>query len=243
MSRVIHPPSGTFLRPSFPHLRPGPKMAPPMWVPIWVSGYSPAPWGTVMQPTCHMFLLHVVEHFYAHYFPTRGLGPRWHQPRGFRDGSPAIGPPPGDSDASNMSHVPHPPSATFLHPCFPHLRPGPKMVSPRTVPRWVSGYSPSPGGQLCNQHVMCSLSTNGTLLRPCLPHLRPGPKMARPQEGAEMGLGQKALPLGDSDATNMSHVPHPPSGTFLHPCFPHLRPRAIGFASRGTLVLNVDLGL
>ena len=22
-----------------------------------------APWGTVMKPTCHMFLIHLVEHF------------------------------------------------------------------------------------------------------------------------------------------------------------------------------------
>ena len=40
-----------------------------------------------------------------------------------------------------------------------------------------------------------------------------------------MGLGLEARPLGDSDETNMSHVPHPPSGTFLRPWFDHLRPR------------------
>ena len=28
-------------------------------------GYRPAPWGTVMKPTCHMFLIHLVEHFCA----------------------------------------------------------------------------------------------------------------------------------------------------------------------------------
>ena len=31
--------------------------------------------------------------------------------------------------------------------------------------------------------------------------------------------------MGDSDETNMSHVPHPLSGIFLSPWFDHLRPR------------------
>ena len=31
--------------------------------------------------------------------------------------------------------------------------------------------------------------------------------------------------MGDSDETNMSHIPHPSSGTFLRPWFAHLRPR------------------
>ena len=35
-----------------------------------------------------------------------------------------------------------------------------------------------------------------------------------------MGLMLLARPQGDSDATNMSHVPHPPSGRFLRPWFP-----------------------
>ena len=65
MSHVPHPPSGTFLNPWFDHLRPRPKMAPPRGVLRWVSGYRPAPWGTVMKPTCHMFLIHLVEHFCA----------------------------------------------------------------------------------------------------------------------------------------------------------------------------------
>ena len=125
MSHVPHPPSGTFLRHWFPHLRPRPKMAPPLG-------------------EC-------------------------------RDGSQTIGPPLGDSDETNMSHVPHPPGGTFLRPWFDHLSP------------W--------------------------------------PKMAPPVGGAEMGLGLYARPLGDSDESNMSHVPHPPSGTFLSPWFDHLRPR------------------
>ena len=78
MSHVSHPPSGTFLHPWFDHLRPRPKMVPP-------------------------------------------LG-------GCRDESRAIGLPPGGSDETNMSHVPHPPSGTFLHPWFDHLRPRPKMA-------------------------------------------------------------------------------------------------------------------
>ena len=80
----------------------------------------------------------------------------------------------GDNNATNMSHVPHPPSGRFLCPWFPHL---------------------------------------GS-----------GPKMAPPKAGAEMGLGLYDLPLGDSDAINMSHVPHPPSERFLRPWFPHLGP-------------------
>ena len=40
-----------------------------------------------------------------------------------------------------------------------------------------------------------------------------------------MGLGLLARPRGDSDETNMSHVPHPLSGTFVRPWFDHLRPR------------------
>ena len=64
MSHVPYPPSETFLHPWFDHLRPRPKMEPPLGgVPRWVSGYRPAPWGTVMKPTCHMFLIHLVEHF------------------------------------------------------------------------------------------------------------------------------------------------------------------------------------
>ena len=37
-----------------------------------------------------------------------------------------------------------------------------------------------------------------------------------------MDLRLEARPLGDNNATNMSHVPHPPSGRFLRPWFPHL---------------------
>ena len=43
----------------------GPRWQPPRGVPRWVSGYRPVPWGTVMKPTCHMFLIHLVEHFCA----------------------------------------------------------------------------------------------------------------------------------------------------------------------------------
>ena len=31
----------------------------------WVSGHRQAQWWTAMQPTCHMFLIHLVEHFCA----------------------------------------------------------------------------------------------------------------------------------------------------------------------------------
>ena len=55
---------------------------PPRRVLRWISGYRPAPWGTVMQPTCHMFLIHLEEDFCALGFPTWGLGPRWYTPRG-----------------------------------------------------------------------------------------------------------------------------------------------------------------
>ena len=81
MSHVPQPPTARFLRPWFQHLGPGPKMAPTRRVARWVSGYWPAPWGTVMQPTCHMFLIHLVEDFCALGFQTGGLGPRW-QPLG-----------------------------------------------------------------------------------------------------------------------------------------------------------------
>ena len=40
-----------------------------------------------------------------------------------------------------------------------------------------------------------------------------------------MGLGLLARALGDIDETNMSQVPHPPSGIFLHPWFDHLKLR------------------
>ena len=63
MSHVTHPLSGTFLRNWFDHLRRRPKMSPPRGVPRWVWAYRRAPLGTVMKPTCHMFLIHLVEHF------------------------------------------------------------------------------------------------------------------------------------------------------------------------------------
>ena len=93
MSHVPHPLSGTFLRPWFDHLRPRPKMAPPLGeVPRWVSGHRPAPWGTVMKPTCHMFLIYLVKDFCTLGFPTWGLGSRWAL---CQDVSWAIGLPPG----------------------------------------------------------------------------------------------------------------------------------------------------
>ena len=148
------------------------------WHPVMrcVLGYRPAPCGTVMQPTCHMFLIHLVEDFCGVGFQTWGLGPRCHPlGGGCRDGSWAIDPPLGDSDATNMSHIPHPPSGRFLRPWFPHRGPGPKM--------------PPPIG------------------------------------GTEIGLGLYARPLGDSDVTIMSYVTQPPSGRFLRDWFPHLVPR------------------
>ena len=36
----------------------------PLGLPRLVLVYRPAPWGTVMKPTCHMFLIHLVEHFW-----------------------------------------------------------------------------------------------------------------------------------------------------------------------------------
>ena len=139
MSHVPHPPSGRFLCPWFPHLGPGPKIAPSLvgaemglgtmmrptchmflihlvedsaplvsppgaWaqditplggVPRWASGYRPATWRRVMQPTCHMFHIHLVEDFRVLGFPTWALGPRWHSLGGCRVGSRAIGLLPG----------------------------------------------------------------------------------------------------------------------------------------------------
>ena len=183
MSHVPHLPSERFLHPWFPHLGPWPKMGP---VPRCVFGYRTAPWGTVMQPTCHMFLIHLVEDCCAFGFPTWGVGKRWGVPRwvsGYRadpgesnatnmshlvenfyalgfptwclgarchpptggtviglglyaplggccNGSRAIGPPPGGSDATNLTHVPHPPCGKFLRPWFPHLVSRSKMPPP-----------------------------------------------------------------------------------------------------------------
>ena len=82
MSHVPHSPSARFMCPWFPYLGPGPRWHPPRGVLRWVSFYRPAPWWTVMQPTCHMFLIHLVEYFCNLGFITWGLGPRWHPPRG-----------------------------------------------------------------------------------------------------------------------------------------------------------------
>ena len=78
MSHVFNPPSGTFLRSWFDQMRPRPMMVPPRGWLRWVSGYTPAPSGTVMKPTCHMFLISLVEHFSALGLTTCGIGPRWH---------------------------------------------------------------------------------------------------------------------------------------------------------------------
>ena len=124
-----------------------PRYHSPSGVPRWVSGYRPAPWGTVMKPICHMFLIHLVEHFCVLGLTTWSLGPRWQPPRGFQSKFPAIGPrwhppsglprlvsgyrpTPGDSDETNMSHVNRPPSGTFLRPWFDHLRPIPSCHRP-----------------------------------------------------------------------------------------------------------------
>ena len=40
-------------------------MATPRGMRRWVSGYWHVPWETLMKPTCHMFLIHLVEHFSA----------------------------------------------------------------------------------------------------------------------------------------------------------------------------------
>ena len=49
--------------------------------------------------------------------------------------------------------------------------------------------------------------------------------MAAPRGVPRWVSGYGPAPWVDSDETNMSHVPHPPSGTFLHPWFDRLRPR------------------
>ena len=53
----------------------------------------------------------------------------------------------GNSDKTNMSHVPHPPSGTFLHHWFDHLRPRPKMAPPRGCSDESGPIGPPPGGQ------------------------------------------------------------------------------------------------
>ena len=100
----------------------------PRGMPRWVSGYRPAIWGTVIQTTCHMFLIHLVEDFCALCFPTWRLGPRWYPPRGVPRWVLHYRLPLMDSDATNKSHVPHPPSRRFLRPWFPHLWPGSKKT-------------------------------------------------------------------------------------------------------------------
>ena len=73
-----------------------------------------------MQLTCHMFLIHLVEDFCAFGFSHLRPVPKMAPLLGCcRDGSRAIGPPLGKSDATNMSHVPHQPSGRFLELVFP----------------------------------------------------------------------------------------------------------------------------
>ena len=65
-----------------------------------------------------------------------------------RDGSGPIGPPLRDSDETNMSHVPHQLSGTFLRNWFDHLRPRPKMAPHLGGCRDGSrAIGPPPGGQ------------------------------------------------------------------------------------------------
>ena len=47
-------------------------------MPRWFSGYRHAPWETVMQLACHMFLILLVEDFCVLGFPDTGMGTRWH---------------------------------------------------------------------------------------------------------------------------------------------------------------------
>ena len=125
----------------------GPRWNPPRDVPRWVSGYRPAPWGTVMKPTCHMFLIHLVEHFWALGLTTRGLGPRWHPPRGVTRWVSGYMPSPWWTVMKQTCHM-------FLihlveHFCALGLTTwglGPRWHPPRGVPRWVSGYRPAPWG-------------------------------------------------------------------------------------------------
>ena len=140
MSHVPHPPSGRFPRPWFSHLGPGPKMALPRGVPSWVSGYRPAPWGTVMQPTCHMFLIHLEEDFCALGFPTWGLGPRWYTSRGVPRWVSGYKPAVWGTVMQPTCHM------FLIHLVedfcalgFPTCCLGPRWHPPWGVSRWVSG--------------------------------------------------------------------------------------------------------
>ena len=160
MSHVPHPPSGTFLRPWFDHLSLGPRWQPPRGVPRWVSGYRPAPWGTVMKPTCHMFLIHLVEHFCALGLTTWGLGPRWQPPRGVPRWVSGYRPAPWGTVMKPTCHM-------FLIHLVEHfcalglttwgLRP--RWQPPRGCRGGSRAIGPPPGGQWWNQHVTCSSST------------------------------------------------------------------------------------
>ena len=163
MSPVPHPPSGRFLLPWFPHLGPGPKMAPPREVPGWVSGYRPFPWGTVMQPTCQMFLSDLVEDFCALGFATWGLGPRWHPRKGVPRWVSGYMPSPWGTVMQPTCHmfVIHL-VEDFCALGFPTWSLGPRWDTPRGVPRWVSGYRPAPWGT-----VMEWPRTGGTALSDC----------------------------------------------------------------------------
>ena len=123
-----------------------------------------------------------------------------------------------------MSHVPHPPSGTFLRPWFDHLRPRPKMA-PLGGSEMGLGLQARPLGDSDESNMShVPHPPSGTFLHHWFPHLRPRLKMAPPLGGCRDGSQAIGPPLRDSDETNMSHVPHPPCGTFLRPWFDHLRP-------------------
>ena len=178
MSHVPNPPSGRFLRLGFSHLGPGSKMEPPKVVPRWVSGYRPAPCGTVKQPTCHMFVIHLVEDYFSLGFPSWVLGQRWHSPRGYRDGSRATGPPPWGRVMQQTCHM------FLIHlveDCcalgFPSWVLGPRWYPPRGVPRWVSGYRADPWESNATNMSHVPYPHSGRFLLPWFAHLGPGPKI------------------------------------------------------------------
>ena len=138
----------------------GPRWQPPRGVPRWVSGYRPAPWGTVMKPTCHMFLIHLVEHFCALGLTTWGLGPRWQPPRGLPRWVSGYRPAPWGT-------VMKPTCYMFLIHLVEHFC-ALGLTTWGLGPRWQPlggcrggsrAIGPPPGGQWWNQHVTCSSST------------------------------------------------------------------------------------
>ena len=147
MSHVLNPRSGTFLRPWFDHLGDRPKMATARGEPMRVSCYRPAPCWTLMKPTCHMYLNHLVEHFCALGLTTWCLGPRYHPPREVPRWVSGYRPAPWGTVIKPTCHM-------FLihlveHFCALGLTTwglGPRWHPTSWVPRWVSGYRQAPWG-------------------------------------------------------------------------------------------------